>query len=71
MKDSKKYFDKHGYIFGDSYKCENAGRNIWSHNILKFADYGDFLQWLDTEEYDFREREPITKTEAIKLGYHE
>ncbi len=69
MKDTKKYFEKNGFIFGDSYKCTNANRNEWSHRVVKFTDYDEFLKWLDTKEYDFREREAITKTEARHLGY--
>ena len=71
MKNTKNYFEKNGFIVGDSCKCTNANRNEWSHRVKKFTDYDEFLKWLHTEEYDFREREAITKTEAKRLGYCE
>lgn len=32
----------------------------WSHKIMKFRNEEDAQTWLDTEEYDFRERELFT-----------
>ena len=64
----KKYFEKHGYIYGDSYAFAFG---IWSHNVRKFTNYEDAVLWLRQEEFGFRTREFITKTEAIKLGYTE
>lgn len=66
MKNAKAYFNKYGYIFGDSAKFD-FGK--WSHRITKFDNFGDAEKWLHTEEYDFRERELISKTEAVKYGY--
>lgn len=68
MKNAKAYFDKNGFIFGDSAKF-NFGK--WSHRITKFTDWEKAENWLQTEEYDFRERELISKTEAKKYGYTE
>ena len=52
-------------IYGVSSKY-NFGR--WEHSIYKFEDMGTAERWLQTEEYDFREREIMTKTAAIKLA---
>lgn len=40
----------------------------WEHNVYVFADPEKAEKWLNTEEYDFRERELMTKTAAIKLA---
>lgn len=40
----------------------------WSHVVYVFHDKESAEKWLDTEEYDFRERELMTKTAAIKLA---
>lgn len=64
MKDYKKYFEKNGFIYGVSSKF-NFGR--WSHSTQKFTDLNAAEDWLMTEEYDFRERELMSKTAAIKL----
>lgn len=66
MKNPENYFKKKGFIFGDSYKYA-FGR--WHHHIYKFTDWDKAVEWLCTEEYDFRSRELISKTEAIKYGY--
>lgn len=68
MKNAENYFNKNGFIFGDSAKFE-FGR--WTHQITKFTDYAEAIKWLHTEEYDFRERELISKTAAVKYGYRE
>ena len=39
----------------------------WNHAVYVFDDKEKAEKWLYTEEYDFRERELMTKTEAIKL----
>lgn len=51
-------------IYGVSSKY-NFG---WNHVVYKFDDMETAEKWLNTEEYDFREREIMTKTEAIKLA---
>lgn len=63
LKQCKSYFDKNGFIYGDSYKYEFGG---FSHTIYKFIDFSEAERWLNTEEYDFRTRELISKTEARK-----
>lgn len=63
MKNYKNYFEKNGFIYGDSYKYEFGE---WSHHIYKFTNLEKAEKWLRTEEYDFREREFISKTEARK-----
>lgn len=64
---AQKYFAKNGFIFGDSYKYEFG----WKHWITKFTDWDEAIEWFNTEQYDFRTREFISKTEAQKLGYRE
>ena len=66
MKNAQNYFEKNGFIFGDSSKFE-FGR--WEHNVRKFDSWEEAEKWLYTEEGDFRERELISKTEAHKCGY--
>ena len=66
MKNARNYFEKNGFIYGDSYKYEFGH---WSHNVKKFENFEEAEKWLETEEYDFRERELISKTEAKKYGY--
>ena len=39
----------------------------WDHTVYVFNDKGVAEKWLHTEEYDFRERELMTKTKAIEL----
>lgn len=52
-------------IYGVSSKF-NFGR--WSHIVYVFDDKEEAKTWLHTEEYDFRERELMTKKEAIGLS---
>ena len=41
---------------------------MWNHQVYKFSDKATAEKWLRTEEYDFRMRELMTKTEATKLA---
>lgn len=66
MKNYKAYFEKNGFIYGDSYKY-NFGR--WDHNVTKFTDLEKAEKWLITEQNDFRSREFISLSEARKYGY--
>lgn len=52
-------------IYGVSSKF-NFGK--WGHRVYKFDNKEIANKWLNTEEYDFRERELMTKTAAIKLA---
>lgn len=52
-------------IYGVSSKFDFG---TWSHVVYVFNDKEATEKWLDTEEYDFRERELMTKTAAIKLA---
>lgn len=52
-------------IYGVSSKF-NFGE--WEHKVYVFDDMEAAEKWLYTEEYDFREREIMTKTAAIKLA---
>lgn len=52
-------------IYGVSSKY-NFGR--WGHIVYHFNDTETADKWLHTEEYDFREREIMCKTKAIKLA---
>jgi len=38
----------------------------WHNSVHAFYSREDAIKWLHTEEYDFRERELLTKSEAIK-----
>lgn len=60
------YFKKNHKIYGISEKCE-FGR--WSGYIKQFTNYEKAIKWLNTEEYDFRERRLCSKTEALKTKY--
>lgn len=42
--------------------------DYWSHTVYAFDDKESAQKWLHTEEYDFRERELMTKTAAIELA---
>ncbi|MBR1749903.1 MAG: hypothetical protein IJ740_03330 [Ruminococcus sp.] len=68
MYNARKYFEKNGFIFGDSVGFKFG---MWSHKIVKFTSWEKAERWLHTEEYDFRERELISKTSAKKRGYTE
>lgn len=52
-------------IYGVSSKYDFGA---WSHKIYVFDDRDSAEKWLDTEERDFRERELMTKTAAIRLA---
>lgn len=43
------------------------GFSEWSHTIYVFLSQEAAKKWLNTEEYDFRERELMTKSAASKL----
>ena len=53
------------YIYGVSSKYEFGA---WDHTVYHFKDMDTAEKWLHTEEYDFREREIMGKTAAIKLA---
>ena len=40
----------------------------WSHTVYRFDSEDDAYEWLHREEYDFRERELMSKTAAIRLA---
>lgn len=65
MKNPKKYFEKNGIIYGDSYKYE-FGK--YHHCIYEFKNWKAAEEWLKTEQYEFRTRELISKTEYKKLN---
>lgn len=55
-----------GMLYGVSSKYDFGG---WNHVVYgPFANEEEANKWLNTEEYDFREREIMTKTAAIKLA---
>ena len=41
---------------------------MWNYSVYKFNDKETAEKWLHTEEYAFRMRELMTKTEATKLA---
>lgn len=59
------YFKKYGCIYGVSSKYAFGH---WEHDVYKFDDMDTAREWLNTEEYDFRERELMSKTAAINLA---
>ena len=53
-------------LYGVSSKYEFGG---WSHRVYgPFKDQEQADKWLHTEEYDFRQREIMVKTAAIRLA---
>ena len=52
-------------IYGVSSKYDFG---TWNHVVYHFNDMETAEKWLHTEEYDFREREIMSKTAAIKLA---
>lgn len=66
LESCRAYFEKHGFIFGDSFKYDFGG---FSHRVERFDDFSEAERWLNTEQYDFRTRELISKSEAKKRGY--
>lgn len=52
-------------IYGVSSKFEFGE---WNHCVYVFDTHDEAEQWLNTEEHDFREREIMSKTAAIKLA---
>lgn len=52
-------------IYGVSSKYDF---NAWDHRVYIFENKEAAEKWLNTEEYDFRDRELMTKTSAIKLA---
>ena len=52
-------------IYGVSSKYEFGH---WNHRVYVFDNKESAEKWLETEEYDFRERELMTKTAAIQLA---
>ena len=52
-------------IYGVSSRYELGMRN---HRVYKFNDKETAEKWLNTEESDFRMRELMTKSEAIRLA---
>ena len=52
-------------IYGVSSKFEFG---TWNHVVYYFDSMEVAEKWLNTEEYDFREREVMSKTSAIKLA---
>lgn len=58
------YFKKYGKIYGVSSKYEFGE---WKHYYRVFFNLEKAEKWLHTEEYDFRERELMSKSAAEKL----
>ena len=52
-------------IYGVSSRYELGMRN---HRVYKFSDKVIAEKWLNTEEAEFRMRELMTKSEAMKLA---
>ena len=41
---------------------------MWNHKVYRFSDKETAEKWLNTEETDFRMRELMSKTDAMKLA---
>lgn len=52
-------------IYGVSSKYEFGA---WDHVVYRFDTEEQAQEWLHKEEYDFRERELMSKTAAIRLA---
>ena len=52
-------------IYGVSSRYEFG---MWNHRVYKFSDKETAAKWLNTEEAEFRMRELMTKTEAMKMA---
>lgn len=71
--DKLKYFNKNKTLFGVSYK---NNYDFFNTQIVKFDNWASAIEWLNSEEYDFKTRELISKTKAkninndYKLGYN-
>lgn len=61
---NEKYFEKTGKIYGVSSKFDFGA---WHHTGYVFDDLKKAQEWLETEEYDFRERELMSRTSAENL----
>ena len=60
----EKYFERTGKVYEVSSKYDFG----WSHIVYVFDNMEDAQIWLDTEEYDFRDRELMSKSAAEKLA---
>lgn len=60
---AENYFKKNHFVYGISSKFE-FGR--WAGYIKRFDDMESAEKWLNTEEYDFRERELCSRSKAMK-----
>ena len=58
------YFKKTGKIYGVSSKFEFG---TWDHIVEAFDNLDEAYEWLNAEQYDFRERELMSKTAAERL----
>lgn len=65
---AEKYFEKNGVIYGVSEKF-SFGR--LTGYAKKFDSMEEANKWLETEEYDFRERSLVSKTYAKRYELRE
>lgn len=59
------YIKKCGSIYGVSSKHEFGS---WNHHVVVLLDSETAKRWLAAEEYDFRERELMSRSRAVKLA---
>ena len=52
-------------VYGVASKYEFGS---WNHDVYVFDTKEEAEEWLYSKEYDFREREIMTKTAAIRLA---
>lgn len=52
-------------IYGVSSKFDFG---FWEHVVFVFDDINHAQEWLETETYNFNQRELMTKTAAIRLA---
>lgn len=58
------YIKNNGFIYGISSKYTFG----WEHVVYVFDNEEAAVKWLHTEEYDFRERELMSKSKAIRIA---
>ena len=64
MERIKNYIEKNGFIYGVSSKYD-FGK--WNHSINYFESLESAEEWLNAEQYDFRQREIMTESAAKRL----
>jgi len=64
MNSAKDFFDENGFVYGISYKPGDR----FSGQFHIFYDWEEAQKWLETEQYDFRERE-LCSEQTVRDDY--